>query len=98
MAADWLWPKSHPVCRGLHKSCLLSVLSLLVLEGKHRAAHDLSVKPQAHMALRTSPAGDLYLPPPTHAHISHFHLFPFAFIISTSPQNVPEGNTFSVNV
>lgn len=51
-------------------------------------AHDLSVKPQAHMALRTSPAGDLYLSPPTHTHISHFHLFPpslsfslFTFII-----------------
>lgn len=37
------------------------------------AAHDLSVKPQAHMALRTSPAGDLYLPPPT----------PFLFMLSS---------------
>lgn len=65
---------------GIHYLCCLrvctnpawSVLGFLFIEGKHIA---LSVKPQAHMAQRTSPAGDLYLSPPTHFHISHFHLF-----------------------
>lgn len=36
---------------------------------------DLSVKPQAHMALKTSPTDNLYLLPPTRSQISHFDPF-----------------------
>jgi len=47
-------------------------------------AHDLTVKPQAHKALRTPPTSNLYLTPPTHSHAFHlsaapsFEAFPFS--------------------
>lgn len=51
-------------CTNIHllENCQILLdlhVEYVVLQDKHMAAHDLSIKPQAHMALRTSPAGDL---------------------------------------